>query len=439
MGSKTEKLGVAALTKPENADKVPPRRGQGESMKRIIVCMDGTWQSLNQPQLTNIGIIARSIAHKETRADGSEVHQTVIYTHGVGSSIGALAKRGLFGSLSHWLNRVSGGAFGEGLEDGILDTYLRIAFDYELGDEIYIFGFSRGAFAARRLAGFINTAGIVSRRFTEKAQEGFRLYYSAPGDDATDEQKRAHHEAATKFRMDYGKGARNEDGTRRPSADVPPITFLGVFDTVEQRGAAEVIASITPWSEPKRFGFVNRRVCPNVQNARHAVAIDENRIGFPCSLWEGIDDDNKRLGRRAYEQRWFIGSHGDVGGGEKNGQLSAGALKWIVEGAQAAGLRFYATYGDDESPLDQRLREAGFESPISRPPLSKAWMLLHYPLRPRRIWRERNKPTRTDIDFLFDESVMRRFCAEKLRPRYQPGPLRPFRNALKEWQKEQRT
>lgn len=406
-------------------------------MKRIIVCMDGTWQSLNQPQLTNIGIIARSIAHKETRADGSEVHQTVIYTHGVGSSMGALAQRGFFESISYALNRLFGGAFGEGLEDGILDTYLRLAFDYEEGDEIYIFGFSRGAFAARRLSGFINTAGIVSRRHTDKAREGFRLYYSAPGEDATDEQRREHAAAAAKFRMDYGKGARNEDGTRRATADVPPIKFLGVFDTVAQRGLAQVIASITPWTETRRFSFVNQRISKNVENARHAVAIDEARIGFPCSLWEDLDDDNKRVGRRAFEQRWFVGTHGDVGGGEKNTALSAGALKWVAEGAAAAGLRFYATYGDDESPLDAALRSAGFDSPISRPSFGKAIMPLNYPWRARRIWRQKIKPTRVEAEFLLDESVFKRSGAEKLRPRYLPASLRPFRTAFKDWLKDQ--
>lgn len=407
-------------------------------MKRIIVCMDGTWQSLHQPRLTNIGIIARSIAHKETRDDATEVHQTVIYTHGVGSSMGALAQRGFFGSISYAINRFGGGAFGEGLEDGILDTYLRLAFDYEDGDEIYIFGFSRGAFAARRLAGLINTAGIVSRRHTEKALEGFRLYYNAPGDDATDEKKREHAEKAAKFRLDYGKGSRRDDGTRLASSEVPRIKYLGVFDTVAQRGLAEVVASMTPWTEPNRFSFVNNRICANVDNARHAVAIDEARIGFPASLWESLEDDNKRVGRRAYEQRWFVGTHGDIGGGEANVALSAVALKWIVEGAQKAGLRFYATYGDDESPLDKTLREAGYESPISRPRLDKAWMPLHYPFRIRRIWREKGKPTRIDAEFLLDEAVFKRATAEKLRPRYLPSPLRPFRTVLKEWTKEHR-
>jgi len=406
-------------------------------MKRIIVCMDGTWQSLNQDNLTNIGIIARSIAHKETRADGSIVHQTVIYTHGVGSSIGALARRSFLEDISASFNRLAGGAFGEGLEDGIVDTYLRLAFDYEAGDEIFIFGFSRGAYAARRLAGFINTAGIVSRRFTHKARDGFRLYYSAPDDNAPDEEKREHAEAASQFRKLYGKGERNADGTRRATDDVPAITYLGVFDTVAQRGIGEVLASMTPWAEKKRFRYNNHRVCPNVQKARHAVAIDESRVGFPPSLWDGMDEDNQRLGRLAYEQRWFIGTHGDVGGGEGS-KLSAAALKWISDGARDAGLRFYATYGNDESPLDETLREAGFDGPITRPKLSKAWQPVHYPFRTRRIWRGKTKPTRTEAEIMLDDGVFQRATAEEFRPRYLPSPLRPFRPVFKEWQQDRR-
>lgn len=404
-------------------------------MKRIIICMDGTWQSLNQPKLTNIGIIARSIAHKETLPDGKEIQQVVIYTHGVGSSMGALAQRGLLEEWSASFNRFAGGAFGEGLEDGILDTYLRLAFDYEAGDEIYVFGFSRGAFAARRLSGFINTAGIVSRRHTDKAREGFRLYYRAPGEDATDEQKRAHEEEARNFRLKYGKGDRNEDGTRRKTDDVPNITYLGVFDTVAQRGFAEVMASLTPWHEKERYRFNNRRVARNVLSARHAMAVDEDRIGFPVSLWEGLEEDNMRVGRRAYEQRWFVGQHGDVGGGE-SAKLSALALKWIAEGARDAGLRFYATYGDDESPLDAALREAGFDAPISRPRLAKAWQPMNYPFRTRRIWRAKERPTASDAQSLLDESVLNRVAKGDLRPRYLPGPLRPFRQAFKDIRKD---
>lgn len=401
-------------------------------MKRIIVCMDGTWQSLHQPNLTNIGIIARSIAHKETREDGSIVHQTVIYTRGVGSSMGALAQRSFVEEASYAFNRLAGGAFGQGLEDGILDTYLRLAFDYEAGDEIFIFGFSRGAFAARRLAGMINTAGIVSRRHTDKARDGFRIYYSTPRDDACDEDKKKHAEEAAEFRRLYGKGERNDDGTRRQSSDVPPIKYLGVFDTVGQRGLGEVLASMTPWTEKRRYTFVNNRMCRNVEKARHAVAIDEARIGFPCLLWDDLDDANRRAGRRAFEQRWFIGSHGDIGGGG-SAKLSAAALKWISEGAVAAGLRFYATYGEDESPLTAALRQAGYDAPISRPRLSKAWQPINYPFRARRIWAGKEKPTRTEAEMLLDETVFQRASADDYRPRYRPGPLKPFRPAFKEW------
>lgn len=405
-------------------------------MKRIIVCMDGTWQSLHQPNLTNIGIIARSVAHKETRADGSQVHQTVIYTRGVGSSMGALADRGFLEEVSYAFNRLAGGALGEGLEDGILDTYLRLAFDYEAGDELYIFGFSRGAFAARRLAGLISTVGIVSRRHTDKARDGFRIYYSTPADNASDEDKKTHAEEAAEFRRLYGKGDRNEDGTRRQTTDVPAIKYLGVFDTVAQRGLGEVFASMTPWTEKRRYTFVNNRVSRNVENARHALAIDEARIGFPCMLWDGLDEDNKRLGRRAYEQRWFIGTHGDVGGGG-SAKLSAAALKWIAEGAAAAGLRFYATYGEDESPLTAALREAGYDAPISRPRLSKAWQPMNYPFRTRRIWANKEKPTRTEAELMLDETVFQRASADDYRPRYRPGSLKPFRGAFKEWRDQQ--
>ena len=82
--------------------------------------MDGTWQTLNQEKLTNIGIIARSVAHKETLPDGTHIHQNVIYSHGVGSSVGALERSGLSARLIRGTTRLFGGAFGEGLEDLIV-------------------------------------------------------------------------------------------------------------------------------------------------------------------------------------------------------------------------------------------------------------------------------------------------------------------------------
>jgi hypothetical protein len=170
---------------------------------------------------------------------------------------------------------------------------------------------------------------------------------------------------------------------------------------------------------------------------RHAVAIDESRLGFPITLWEGLQDDNARLGRDAYHQRWFIGTHGDVGGGNQS-MLSALALKWIAEGARDAGLRFYDTYGEDESPLDARLREAGmcFDANITYPSFTRALEPMNYPWSPRKIWTKRDRPSLADAEDHFDPSVLERASARHLR--YRPNGLKPFRRAIDEWARARR-
>lgn len=405
--------------------------------------MDGTWQTLSQDKLTNIGVLARSIAHTHTMTDQSgavrQIPQIVIYTSGVGSNVGALAKRSFLSGISASVNRMAGGLFGEGLEDGVVDTYVRLAFNYEPGDEIYIFGFSRGAFAARRLSGMINTAGIVSRRYVERAWDAFRLYYNAPRDGASDDEKANHAEAARQFRERYGKGSRDPDGQRRPDDAPPLIQYLGVFDTVVQRGYDDVIGSLTPWGS-KRYKFKNLRVSPNVLSARHAVAMDESRLGFPSTLWQQLDASNQaaaqrkgaKQGYKYFEQRWFIGTHGDIGGGEGS-KLAAYALKWIADGAVEQGLRFYGVHGQDRSPMEEFLSEVGegFDAPISRPRFWQSLQPINYPIRGRKIWAMRDKPSLEDMNGLFDESVFKRHSDEKVRPRYRPGAMRPFRVLLK--------
>ena len=126
----------------------------------------------------------RSIAHTHTLEDGTKIPQIVIYSQGVGSNVDALGKDGFMDGFSEGLNRILGGVFGEGLEDNIVETYLRLAFNYEAGDEIYVFGFSRGAFCAGSFAGLIGCAGIVSRMHAEKAWDAFRPYRPHPGPNA---------------------------------------------------------------------------------------------------------------------------------------------------------------------------------------------------------------------------------------------------------------
>jgi uncharacterized protein (DUF2235 family) len=405
-------------------------------MKRFVICFDGTWQRLQQPKPTNIAIIAQSVAHTHTREDGSKVPQIVIYSQGVGSNIDALGGDGFMDGLTEGLNKMLGGVFGEGLEDSIVDAYLRLAFNYEAGDEIYVFGFSRGAFCARSFAGMVNAAGIVSRMHADKAWDAFHLYRNRPGPKATQLEKDDYERARKGFMLLYGKGARAADGTRVKSDEAPKITYLGIFDTVGQRGMPSALGGFAR-AVNKSFGFHDMRIGGNVLSARHAVAIDERRLGFPPTLWEGVEEANKRdhcNGQDRYHQRWFVGTHGDVGGGEGS-PLSAAPLKWIAEGAAECGLRFYATYGQDESPLDKAIREAGlvFNGRISRPKFWDSLSPMNYPIYPRRIWTSKLGKSRPSEDFashVLDRTVALRAAAKDIRPRYKPAPLKPFRTIL---------
>lgn len=408
-------------------------------MKRFVICLDGTWQQLRQEKLTNIGIIARSVAHTNATEGGENIPQMVIYSQGVGSNTQAIGRASFLGRMSSAMNKLAGGIFGEGLEDVIVDTYLHLAFNYEHGDEIYIFGFSRGAFAARSLAGLINCSGIVSRVHADRAWDAFALYRTPLAKNATEDQKREYFDAQRKFRRVYGKGKRAEDGTRVALDAAPAITYLGIFDTVGQRGMPNVLGWLSHLLN-QRYGFHNLNISSNVLSARHAVAIDEQRIGFPPTLWDDVDDANTKARarpgadakRRYYEQRWFVGAHGDIGGGNDS-PLSAPPLKWIAEGAAACGLRFYETYGDDESPMKKQLREAGlqFDAPIKRPGFWMSLSPMNYPFNTRRIWIRKEHPSSEDADALLDSYVAMRSEALHVRPRYQPAPLRPFKKVLR--------
>jgi uncharacterized protein (DUF2235 family) len=119
-------------------------------MKRLIVCCDGTWQSARQENLTNIAKIAMHAAHE----DDSGVRQIVYYDSGVGATFDA-DDDNLLNEIGDWLDKKLGGAIGDGLEEKIFDAYRFLAFNYSPGDEIFIFGFSRGAYTARSLCGLI--------------------------------------------------------------------------------------------------------------------------------------------------------------------------------------------------------------------------------------------------------------------------------------------
>lgn len=304
--------------------------------KRIAVCMDGTWQRLRNPNPTNIAKIARAVDHE----DFGGAKQIVVYTPGVGAA-NDLSKDadGTF----------AGGLFGNGLEDDILQTYIRICLNYQWGDELYIFGYSRGAFSARSLAALIRRCGIFRRRFVQHAPEAFELY-----------RKRKCNPEDAEF-LDFRSRTNKRPQGMGPTELPPPIpiAYLGIFDTVGQRGLPSGLGPLSDLVN-RRFAFHDTDLSHTVLAARHAVAIDERRFAFPPTLWTNLDSLKRRfleLGYRPddlpYQQRWFPGLHGDIGGGDAKAPLADFPLAWIIDGATRAGLKIDLSEG---TPIGEAAR-----------------------------------------------------------------------------------
>jgi len=391
-------------------------------MKRIAICMDGTWQKLRQDRPTNINIISRSVSLHD-----GPTSQIVIYTPGVGSTVDALKGdqsgiSGFAGSLGSFI----GGVFGDGLEDAILDTYLRLAFNYEPGDQIYIFGFSRGAFSARSLAALIGKCGILSRRYADKAGEAFQMYRDP--DIAPDSA------SAVLFRTSFGKQIGDAVGPDRRDYR-PEIAYLGIFDTVGQRGLPSALGPISEWGN-KKFAFHDLDLGGHVRSARHALAIDERRSAFPPTFWTNLDALNERAAARgeagdAYQQRWFVGAHGDIGGGSTS-TLSSFPLAWVVDGAERAGLAFDRT---PHAPLTQTQLPVCLDpaQPITRSRFPRSMSPINWPGRWRQITDSRESVPVDVANATLHSSVALRTASPALRKRpYKPPPLKPYMPALQE-------
>jgi uncharacterized protein (DUF2235 family) len=268
--------------------------------KRLIVCSDGTWGTAEGAvggifRPTNVVKIEQAIL--ASAPDGTP--QAGFYDAGVGT-----------GNL---VDMVSGGILGLGLSQNVEDAYRFLAQNYSEDDEIYLFGFSRGAYTVRSVAGFIRKCGLLKKAELGHLAEAFALYRRR--DDTADTPD------AKDFRERYSR---------------PPlrIKFIGVWDTVGALGI--------PVDLPLRFltigcyQFHDVALSRSVDFAYHAVAIDERRAPFEPTLWE----QHSEPGKQVMEQKWFVGDHMDVGGGHRSEALSDVALLWLIERAQATGLAF---------------------------------------------------------------------------------------------------
>jgi uncharacterized protein (DUF2235 family) len=294
--------------------------------KRLVFNFDGTWNRLDAVSPTNVVLTAESVL--PLGDDG--VAQINYYDQGVGTAKG---------------EKVGGGVFGRGLTRNLATAYRNLVFNYTPGDDIFVFGFSRGAFTARTFAGLIRNCGIVRREHADQTPKAIEVYRSRRENDAP------WGERAQKFRADYA----------HPS---PEIAYLGVWDTVGALGIPNYFLIARLFNG--RYRFHDHKLSPMVRSARQALAIDETRRAFEPTLWEGFDAMNSELGKAPtdpdapYQQKWFPGVHGAIGGGAAMRGLSDQALEWIWAGARLAGLeldvspesRVYSLTPDFRQPLD---------------------------------------------------------------------------------------
>ena len=276
-----------------------------EGNKRLVVCCDGTWNEPDQEvhdnpadetEPTNVLKVVRGLAP----VDGGQAPQVVYYDTGVGT-------QGL-------ADKYAGGGLGSGLSENIQQAYRFIANNYREGDELFLFGFSRGAYTVRSLAGFIGVAGLLRKENLRLLPEAYALY-RLPADKREGSMVRKRLEQAG-------------EPSRRPV----PIRFIGVWDTVGALGApTPILGRLTR----KRVAFHDTQLGGNVEHACHALAIDERRRPFQPDLWTGAAAEGQ-----AIEQVWFAGVHSNIGGGYRDCGLSNIALEWLASRAASHGLEF---------------------------------------------------------------------------------------------------
>lgn len=270
--------------------------------KRVVVCCDGTWNTPDQlsggtSTPTNVTKLALAIAP----SDPAGREQRIFYHRGVGTSR---------------FERIRGGAFGFGLARNVRDTYRFLVENYEPGDELFFFGFSRGAFTARSAAGFVRNCGILRREYEDKIDEAYGFYRRR---SSTSHPRSIE---ATLFRSSY--------------SHEPSIRFIGVWDTVGALGIPlNGLRLVNLFN--RRWQFHDTALSTKVDAAFQALAIDEERGPFRPAIWQQAPDAPPT---QRVEQVWFAGVHCDIGGGYNPPGLSDITLPWMVQRAQECGLFF---------------------------------------------------------------------------------------------------
>lgn len=290
--------------------------------KNIVICCDGTGNEYTAYNNTNVVHVFENLVRYGT--------QIAFYDPGVGT-FDALGR-----TVGRSLGTLLGKGFGWGLQENIEDPYRYLMDRYHPGDEarepdrVFIFGFSRGAFTARALAGMLFKVGLLQKGSRNLVPYASKIYNGRVRIEPHDS------EATTKRKEEAN--AENEaaaQGFKETYCHACRPYFIGVWDTVASLG----------YFFGKRF--FDAELHPGVRYGYHAISIDEKRRKFPVSLW-----DESRIDRetQTVRQVWFAGVHSDVGGSYREKGLSNVALRWMLQQAEAAGMRLRDDWDDKLEP-----------------------------------------------------------------------------------------
>jgi uncharacterized protein (DUF2235 family) len=378
-------FGVLVGRPSEKSGNQPNFVGAEQRQKRLAIFLDGTWNSINSN--TNVWRMRALCAAKSK--DGKP--QLVYYEVGV--------------------NGFLGGVFGQGLDENIRLAYEWLVENYNDGDEIFVFGFSRGAFTARALAGLIAIQGVLKAGSPIGVTELFDRY------------KKGNEESIWKLKEVQASGdtskLTDQERWLLKYSQPADVKVVGVWDTVGSVGIAAGNISGISRSE---FDYLQTGLRIHMLNGYHALAIDEHRPDFAPTIWDvhHRKDPNAVVAKprplSGLEQRWFVGAHANVGGGYETDLLAQSPLRWMMKKAESHGLSFRSEVDLDGDAVPAPSTDS-YSSFLS------GWYAKAFPPLYRTIGAEpdiREDGSHININETIDANVFKRWRAD---PTYRPANL----------------
>jgi uncharacterized protein (DUF2235 family) len=350
-------------------------------MRNIIICCDGTGNEISE-NISNVLKLYRCLRKTEK----TQPRQLVYYDPGVGT----LARPDPWHKLKQDFNAILGLATGYGLDDNVLAAYAFLVHTWQAGDQIYLFGFSRGAYTVRVLAGLIHKVGLITPEQVNLAGSGLTAYKQFSSDEAPKLRAKIKSAADVAAAEDAAPQTAFDNAAqfaRITSTRWPTIRFVGVWDTVASVIVPRADRFYLPSLEELAFTLVN----PSVQTFRQAISMDERRCMFRLKKWDDPQTFKHNRFNDAHAepqdilQVWFAGVHADIGGGypEKESGLSKYPLLWMIDEAIKCGLTVnQATVNQLAWGVQRKGSPYSYVVPDVRgdlhTSLSGAWWLLEY-------------------------------------------------------------